>query len=278
MNEYFLTKTHHAFNSTPMPSIPIDILRLILDHVNKPDLLNICLLNKICCSCSQDVLYHDIKIDELRKGIQVCQTLAQSTHLARRVRSFDILRSGQFFYGPEASRSFQNMIFLRNLRMYYFTDDFSFLSGCTFKLVSFSCDYFHFEPLHQFLLNQPSLTDVGLGIFTDIHDPVEFGATFLPNVTRVTTNFPWLAQIIPDRPVSEVNCTGYANVDPVDLIFFTCSAAPIKKISINYTYLYPKSGQLLASIFPSLTHLNIGVALLDRFLGNIVRGPDFFRI
>ena len=73
-----------------MPSIPVDILRLILDHVDKPDLLNICLLNKTCCSCSQDILYHDIQLDRLRKGTQVCQTLAQSTHLARRVRSFEI--------------------------------------------------------------------------------------------------------------------------------------------------------------------------------------------
>jgi hypothetical protein len=261
-----------------MPSIPVDILRLILNHVNKADLLTICLLNKICCSCSQDVLYRDIKIDKLRAGSQVCQALAQSTHLARRVRSFDILRPEQFFYTPKASTSFQNMIFLRNLRMYYFTDDFSFPNGCTFKLVSFSCCYFDFEPLHQFLLNQPSLTDVGLGIYMDNGDSLEFGATFLPNLTRVTTNFTWLSQIVPDRPVNEVNCVGYADSeDPVDLIFFNRSAAPIQKISIHYTYLYPKSGQLLASIFPSLTHLNIDVHP-DWFIEDIVRGLDFFRI
>jgi hypothetical protein len=261
-----------------MPSIPVDILRLILDHVDKPDLLNICLLNKTCCSCSQDVLYRDIQLDKLRASKQVCQTLAQSTHLARRVRSFHISGLNDLSDQPELPTLFQNMIFLRSLSLSVFTDAFSFLSGCSFKLVSFSCDYFYFEPLHHFLLNQPSLTDAGLGIFTDKHDPVEFGVTFLPNVTRVTTNFAWLAQIIPDRPVSEVNCTGYANLDPVDLTFFTRSAAPIKKISINHTYLYPKSGQLLASIFPSLTHLNIDVAFLDRFLENIVRGPDSLRI
>jgi hypothetical protein len=50
-------------NANAMPSIPVDILLLILDHVDKADLLTICLLNKICCSCSQDVLYRNIRID-----------------------------------------------------------------------------------------------------------------------------------------------------------------------------------------------------------------------
>jgi hypothetical protein len=104
---------------------------------------------------------------------------------------------------------------------------------------------------------------------------VEFGATFLPNLTQVTTNFSWLSQIIPDRPVSEVGCIGCANdADSVDLIFFTRSTAPIQKITIDYTYLYPKSGQLLASIFPSLTHLAIDV---NRHVGfiDIVRDSIF---
>jgi hypothetical protein len=270
-----------------MPSIPVDILRLILDHVDKSDLLTICLLNKICCSCSQDTLYRDIQIDELCEVTQVCQTLAQSTHLARRVRSFEIssnYTSDQLSYEPEFSTSFQNMIFLRSLVLYSFTDAFSFLGGCTFKLVSFACNYVDFEPLYQFLLSQPSLTRVGLRKFNDIDDSLGFGATFLPNVTRVTANFSWLAQFIPDRPVNEVNCIGCVNggcvnsADSVDLIFFTRSTAPIQRITIDYTYLYPKSGQLLASIFPSLTCLNIDIVHFDWFLVDIVRGPDFFGI
>jgi hypothetical protein len=171
------------------------------------------------------------------------------------------------------------MIFLRSLSLRTFTDTFSFLSGCTFNLVSLSCDFFDFEPLHQFLLNQPSLTNVTLGVHTDDDDHVEFGATCLPDVTRVSANTSWLAKIIPGRPVNEVNCIGRADsTDSVDLIFFTRSTAPIQKITISYLYVYPKSGQLLASIFPSLTHLNINVSQLDWFDVETVRGPDFFRI
>jgi hypothetical protein len=259
-----------------MPSIPIDILSLILDHVDKADLATICLLNKICCSCSQGVLYRDIKIDKLPAGTQVCQTLAQSTHLARRVRSFDISSNLFLFYKLELSTPFQNMIFLRSLSMCSFTDAFSFLSGCTFKLVSFSCVEFVFKPLHQFLLNQPSLTNVELMLHMGDDASLEVEATFLPNVTQVITNISWLALIIPDRPVNEVKVVGWADsADPVDLMFFTRSTTPIQKIFIDYTYLYLKSGQLLASIFPSLTHLNIGVHHHNRFIEYIVRGPDF---
>jgi hypothetical protein len=266
-----------------MPSIPIDILPSILGHVDQADLLTICFVNKDYCSFSQDVLYRDIRIDERREGTRVCQTLAQFTHLARRVRSFDIASNpavGQHFYTPELKTSFQNMIFLRSLSLDSFTNDFSFMGGCTFQLVSFACNYFDSEPLHQFLLSQPSLTNVELGVYTDINDSFEFefGATILPNVTRVTTNFFWLAQIIPDRPVNDVSCMGSVNGDSVDLSFFTRSTAPIQKLSIDYTYLYPKSGQLLASIFPSLTHLTIDVAEPNWFIEDVVRGPDFFRL
>ena len=262
-----------------MPSIPVDILRLILDHVDKPDLLTICLLNKICCSCSQSVLYRDIKVDILRQSIRVCETLAQSTLLARRVRSFNMCGefflftvSDQLFKKPELSTSFQNMIFLRNLRLFSFTDAFNFLGGCPFKLVSFACNGFDPELLHRFLLSQPSLTYVGLGRYVHINDSLEFGATFLPNITRVSANIFWLVQLIPGRPVNEVNCIGCKDsADSVDLTFFTRSTAPIQKISISYSYVYPKSGQLLASILPSLTHLNIET---DWVIED-VRGPDF---
>jgi hypothetical protein len=107
----------------------------------------------------------------------------------------------------------------------------------------------------------------------DLDDSVEFGATFLPNITRVTATFSWLAKIIPDRPVSEVECIGCTDdADSVDLIIFTRSTTPIQKITISYAYLYPKSGQLLASIFPLLTHLDINSH--DWIVEDIVRGPD----
>jgi hypothetical protein len=191
-----------------MPSIPIDILLLILDHVDKADLLTICLLNKICCSCSQGVLYRDIRI-LVYGNTAVIQTLAESTHLAKRVHSLKINGYGtKICDNPELWTSFQNMTNLRSLHLQCFTGQFSVLSRCTFKLASFSCDHFYFKPLHRFLTSQPSLTDVELGILLGSAN-FKFGPTVLPNLTRLSTYTPWLSQLIPNRPVNEVTWKGY---------------------------------------------------------------------
>jgi hypothetical protein len=243
-----------------MTSIPIDVLRLILEHVDKPNLAKICRLNKICCSCSQDTLYRDIRIYGPRELTLVCRTLSQLTHLARRVRSFEIRNYYHYteVHERELHKSLQNMTCLRSLGLDCFIDQLSDLdgSGFTFKLVSFASRYFDTEPLLRFLQSQPSLTNVKLGGSSD--DPSAFGAMFLPNLTGVSASFSWLQQLIPDRPVNEVVSLGSArNIKSVDLSFFTLSTAPIQKLTIDYSYLYPKPVQLLESIFPSLTHLEI---------------------
>ena len=61
-----------TFNITTMPSIPLDVLLEILKHVRKVDLPTLCMVNKIFCSCSQDVLYREIECETA----EVIQTLA----------------------------------------------------------------------------------------------------------------------------------------------------------------------------------------------------------
>src|ERR1700733_236529 len=77
-----------------MPSIPVDVLYHILENVDKESLIKICLVNKVCCSCSQDILYREIRISDDLNITKICQTLSESTHLAKRVRSFDITNCG----------------------------------------------------------------------------------------------------------------------------------------------------------------------------------------
>jgi hypothetical protein len=233
-----------------MPSIPIDILLHILEHVDKADLLTICLLNKICCSCSQDVLYRDILIPI--SSHQIFQTLTDSTHLTKRVRSLKMEFIGM---EQELLLIFPNMINLRHLSLGYGID-LNVLEGCTSELVSFTCSRdFPFQQLHRFLARQPSvisftLTQCGTG------DWPELGATCLPNLTQVNAPISRLSRLIPNRPVKEVNLLQYCG-DFFDLSFFTLSTSPIQRIAIHVSYLYPKSGQYLASIFPSVTYLSI---------------------
>ena len=95
----------------PSNEISVDVLRDILDYVNKAGLATMCRVNKICCSCSQDVLYRDIYA-LTRRANKVQQTLAQSTQLARRVRSFE-----SNFEDSDLATALRNMTSLRILKL-----------------------------------------------------------------------------------------------------------------------------------------------------------------
>ena len=244
-----------------MPPIPIDVLRLILEHADEATLAKICLLNRTCCSHSQDFLYRVVPIMKYRRERKLYQTLAESTCLARRVRSVD-LGDHEYMDKWPAQKALQNMINLRHLRFGHL-EDYYLLDGCTFTLDSFQDDYEDFEPLHQFLLSQPSLTKFELTfsmLYDDYDDFPMFDATVLPNLTRITTHFNLLQQLIPNRPVNEVIAYGDVDLwDPVDLSFFALSTAPIQKLAIDHSYLFSTPVTILASIFPSLTHLRMDI-------------------
>jgi hypothetical protein len=159
-----------------MPSIPVDVLQEILKHVREADLATLCRVNKIFCSCSQDVLYRDIDGEDAR----VIQMLAQSTDLARRVRWFFPTCDC-----AELATALRNMSSLHSLVLsgHGIGDDVSILDGCNFKLESFSCDFPYSESFQQFLNNQQSLT--GIAIWSDYEPVTLFDEMCLPNLTQV---------------------------------------------------------------------------------------------
>jgi hypothetical protein len=235
----------------PRNEIPVDVLRDILGHVDKAGLAAMCRVNQICCSCSQDVLYRDIYVGNSR----VHRTLAQSTHLARKVRSFD-----SWSTGSDLAMALRNMISLRILKL---SGPFQMdlLNGCTFKLDSFECTYLnnYGEYLPKFLSSQPSLKYVSFPLdYGYIESSLE--ATCLPSLTRIRGKSFWLPYLIPGRPLNEVILDGYTSNKPsIDLSFFTLSTTPIQKLTIDYSYLYPTPIHLLASFLPSLTHFKLTV-------------------
>jgi F-box domain len=234
-----------TFNITTMPSIPVDVLREILEHVRKNDLATLCRVNKICRSCSQDVLYRKIGSEVA----DVIQTLAQSTDLARRARLFRA-RSDH----PELATALRNMSSLRSLDLGYVVD-VSILDGCTFKLDSFKATFPYSEPLQKFLNSQTSLTDIA--IWRDYEPLPPFDERCLPNLTCVKGRLSVLRMLIPGRPVREVIEFTPSSIDSTDLSFFTLSTTPIQKLLIYYDMLFPKPVSLLVSIFPSLVHLEV---------------------
>jgi hypothetical protein len=246
-----------------MPSIPIDILRDILEHIDLPDLVTLCQVNKIFCSCSQDVLYRAIDTLDTR----VIRTLASSTHLAKRVRSF---RTS--ILDGELATALHNMSSLRKLNLDC-PNDGSVLDRCTFKLHTFSSHLPYRKPLQNFLNNQPSLTNVTF--FSPVKYASAFDQTCLPNLTQVMAEPAWLPILIPGRPVREVTVLGVWDLNVIDMSCFTLSIAPIRKLSIPFDLLYPKPGSFLASILPSLVHLKIDVYDKEFMKSPKVRRPLF---
>jgi hypothetical protein len=146
------------------------------------------------------------------------------------------------------------MSLLRHLDLGHIADaDESILDGCTFKLDSFETTTPYSESLQKFLNSQPSLTSLNLW---ESREPLPaFDEGCLPNLTRVMAMPYLLSVLIPGRPVREVSVHSPYGIDSTDWSFFTLSATPIQKLSIQEGILYPKPGSLLASVFPSLVHL-----------------------
>ena len=249
--------------------LSIDVLQMILENVDIADLTAACQVNKVCCSCAQDILYRNIFVHTDHR-LQVCQTLAQSTHLARRVRSF-VVTAKEYHSREVMAEALRNMFSLRSLFLH--SQRTNVLVGCHFRLDSFTFHCRYDKRLKKFLNNQQSLTHLELlGSYTSSNVIIEFKASCLPNLTRVTTWFSWLPLIIPGRPVSEVNAYFDAYEEPINLDFFTRSTAPIRRLSISYCYLQSTPEQRLASIFPSLVHLTIR---MDIYGHVAVRAPFF---
>jgi len=184
-----------------MPSIPVDVLREILEYVDIDDLAILCIVNKIFCSCSQDVLYREIEDGD-------AHVVQKSTDIARRVRSFATKHSS-----PELATALRNMSSLRSLELDGVRDE-SILDGCTFELDSFETSFPYFESLQNFLNSQPSLTELSI-------------SRCLPNLTRVKA-FPSLLRIlIPGRPVRVVIILSPWRIDSTDLSFFTLSTTSL---------------------------------------------------
>jgi hypothetical protein len=247
-------------------SIPVDILRIILEHLDQDDLTRICLLNKICCSCSRDILYRNVYLPR----ILVYHTLVQSTHLARRVRSFTVK-----YWHPELAQALQNMTCLRNLTLLSVGEPPNvLLDGCIFNLDTFTCEFSYDESLIKFLQSQPSLREAHF-FSTPVCLPklLDLEPTCLPNLTRITAPYTWIPHILPGRPVSEVSSIRYMDENPVDFSIYALSTVPIQKFSLDY-FLLPNSERLLASTFPSLKHLRVDLYLELLSIQNVcVRFP-----
>jgi F-box domain len=234
-----------------MVAIPVDVLREIMGHVRRADLVTLCRVNKTFCSCSQDILYREIVYRDKR----VIPILAESTDLARRVRSFQAI-SDQ----PGLKTALRNMSSLRSLELK--DVDASILDGCTFALDSFDCPFPNSESFNRFLNSQTSLTNLTIWGGGDYEPFPPLDEKCLPNLTRVRSTPSWLSILVPGRPVKEVDMDPPLRTHSIDWSFFKLSTTPIEKFHVDYDMIFPGSGSLLVP-FPSLVHLVVSACYMD---------------
>jgi hypothetical protein len=251
---------------TGRSQIPVDIMLIILDNLDKSDISTMCRLNKICCALAQPIIFRDIRLqfdenkDFGKSGFALCETLSQSPHLARCVRSLSVwVYEKSMHFAAKIAETLEFLPSLRHLGLKVHDDLAQQLNGRTFsfKLESLSL-YYYDTRLQNFLNSQPSLTTVDFD-FRHIYPRLKLETKCLPNLNRVITNFLNAEEIIRGRPVSEITCIGVPHVERnIALDFFSLSTVPIRKLTINYVCLYPgqKPGQLRA-LFHSLEHLTL---------------------
>jgi hypothetical protein len=133
---------------------PVDILRIILDHVNQ--------------AAPQDVRYRDICVTYA--GREVDRTLAESTHFARKVLAFN-----SRFNVPDLAAALRSKISCHKLK------------GCTVKPYSLTTNIS--EIFYQQSIK--NLTFIGNTFHTSM-EPESIDVTCLPNLTRVGAMLPWL--------------------------------------------------------------------------------------
>jgi hypothetical protein len=254
-------------------SLPVDILLIILDNLDKSDIVTMCRLNKLCCALAQPILFRDIRIQfdeeipykgyriKYDREITLCVTLSQSPHLARCVRSFSVkVIDGSMRLVTKIVETLEFLPSLRHLGLNVYYGFNHLLSGrtFTFKLESFSFHLPHDTHLRDFLNSQPSLTSVDIRFRERWNFPRELERKCLPNLTRVTTHFTDAEKIICGRPVSEITCIGEYDSKHITLDFFALSTAPIRKLTIDYYLLcFGAKPEQLRALFPSLAHLTL---------------------
>ena len=148
------------------------------------------------------------------------------------------------FKYPKLDEALQNMTSLRNLtldRSYS-----SILHVRTFTPES-SKGFFSYVP--KFLNGQSPLKII-VSWAINPSAPSEFKKTYLPNLTRVTTEFsrlPWLQRLVRCQAVSELT-----------LLIRLRGLSDLAKL-LDYMSRYPQPGPLLTPIFSSVTHLTTGI-------------------
>jgi hypothetical protein len=190
-----------------VPSLPIELLNAILLYSSNQDLCEVAQSNRLCHAVATRVLYRDVELTSPVRIVRLNTTVSRRPDIALHVRRFHV--SDNLSSGLEVLPSYYNllhkalrqMINLVSLSLLMGGPRSFVLTGCTFRLKSFTTACHWDKPLVRWLETQDDITSaLFCGRF---HHDARISGRSLPKLQRVSASPLILAAVVPNRPVQE---------------------------------------------------------------------------
>ncbi|KZP31364.1 hypothetical protein FIBSPDRAFT_1037806 [Athelia psychrophila] len=219
-----------------MNDIPIDVLFSILDLTHPADLPALCRVNKELQCHASAILYRNLTPAQ-GNIIDICGTLCRSPHLALRVKHFTVtLYAASLLVRDDytlVAQTLRCLVNLQSLVFFFYGTDSWMLEHCTFKLRSFHSTLDTNTTLLSFLRTQSELTTLNLQ--ADVHNH-QLPLPFLPNLTHIDAPFSWVSQLVPGRPVEEMQIyeqQARPHLPTHNISFLSLSTSPMRRLIIG---------------------------------------------
>ncbi|KAJ7132257.1 hypothetical protein C8R44DRAFT_871236 [Mycena epipterygia] len=249
--------------TTILSHLPLDMLDVILRHVETADLASVSRTSRVFSARALDALYRDVLLTN-NHSLNFCFSVLDDISLAKakRVKSLAIHSADcGSFYGVIQ----ETLAMLPHLRLLelFMGDDASCqwilpIDHCPFQLCTFLTDFQYTSDVGTFIAGQHGIRNLTV--------PWSGGPNYFGNLeflglrylTKIFAPFSLVEALVPGRPVREVaTFRDRENIRPDRIRCLTQSTSGIKRLQINVEFLHEIGPELLAETLPSLSCLAI---------------------
>lgn len=263
---------------TILSQLPLDMLDVILRHVETADLASVSRTSRVFSARAVDALYRDVLLTN-NHSLNFCFSVLDDISLtkAKRVKSLAIHSADcGSFYGVIQ----ETLAILPHLRILelFMGDDASCqwilpIDHCPFQLFTFLTDFQYTSDVGTFIAGQHDIRNLrvpwsgGPNYFGNL----EFLG--LQHLTKIFAPFSLVEALVPGRPVREVTTfRDRENIRPDRIRCLTQSTSGIQRLQINVNFLREIGPELLAETLPALSCL--GIACVEPKVGSSHKQRD----
>ncbi|KAF8581602.1 hypothetical protein K439DRAFT_1414140 [Ramaria rubella] len=192
---------------TTTPPLPIELLDAVLLYSTSHDLCQVAKSNRTCLAVATRILYREVELMNPVKTIRCITTLSKRSDIALNVRKFHV--TDDLTNGLEVLPAYYKLLHKALCQMHNLISlclliggPRSFvLTGCLFRLKSFTTACHWDKPLVRWLESQDEITSaLFCGKF---HHDARISDRALPKLQRISASPLILAAVVPSRPVEE---------------------------------------------------------------------------